>query len=275
MVPLAVVLVVPLRGVLEKSASAGIVFDPSRSLRNWGGDLTGWFPEPRFFAVDTWAGFAAVALPLAYGVWLQLRRLAPELRRALLALLAFTAFFTVWFRIRDYGFYFHFKLLAFVAPLVLVVAVGGLSTLRRRIAYPLVAALLALAVSSARSEVGSTFDELPKSVLSLRSIDAQLPPGQSIRLDIDPQEQNWAAFMLHGQPLCSQLPLLHTSYPHVPISRRADWIVTKSDARRPRDAIGDPVKQLDAYTLWRARPGIPGRENCSQRMVQTVERVTT
>jgi hypothetical protein len=276
MVPLALVLIVPIRGVLEKSASAGIIFDPGRSLVNWGGDLNGWFPEPQFFGVDTWALLALVAIPLAYGVYAQLERLPQVLRRALVALLAFTLVFTIWFRIRDYGWYFHFKLLAFVAPLILVLAVSGLSTLRRRYAFLAAALLIALAVSSARTELGQTFDELPKSVLALRELDAQLPAGQSVRLDIDPQEQNWAAFMLHGQPLCSQLPLLHTSYPHVRVSRKADWIVTASRARRPRDAVaGPPARRLERYTLWKARADIPGRENCSQRMVQTVERVTT
>ena len=83
------------------------------------------------------------------------------------------------------------------------------------------------------------------------------------------------AFMLHGQPLCSQRPLLNTSYPHVPISRKARWILTKNDAPRPADAAGGPVRRLQAFTLWRQRPGVPGRERCSQRMVQTIERVTT
>ncbi len=133
--------------------------------------------------------------------------------------------------------------------------------------------LLLSAAGSARDELGRTFDQLPKHVLALRSIDASLPPGASIRLDIDPQEQNWVAFMLHGQPLCSQLPLLETSYPHVRISRRAEYILTKNDAPKPSDAAGAPVRQLQAFTLWRQRPGVPGRDNCSQKMVQTIERV--
>ena len=80
--------------------------------------------------------------------------------------------------------------------------------------------------------------------------------------------------MLHGQPLCSQHPLLHTSYPHVRISRKADYILTQKEARVPRDAVPTPVRRLDGFTLYREKPGVPGRENCSQTMVQTVERIT-
>jgi hypothetical protein len=135
--------------------------------------------------------------------------------------------------------------------------------------------LLVAAQASANRELGSTYDQLPKAVLQLRQIDAALPPGKSIRLDVDPQQQNWVAFMLHGQPLCSQKPLLGTSYPHVPTARRADYILTPKDAREPRDATGRPVQLLDAWALWRAKPDLPpGPQRCSQRMVQTVKRIT-
>jgi hypothetical protein len=269
--PLGVVLAVPLYGVLEKSLSAfDIVVNTSKSLVNWGGDLNGWFPEPQFFASNSWGFLILAAGPLLYGAWLALRDQAAPLRRGLYGLFAFLVVFTVWFRIRDHGYYFHFKLLAFVAPVVLVVAVAGFARLRHpRLGYGAVTLLLLSAVSSARAEVGQTFDQLPKFVLELRTVDAALPPGRSIRLDIDPQEQNWTAFWLSGQPLCSEHPLLNTSYPHVPISRKADYILAKGDAPRPADA-GPVSMRISAYTLYRAKPGLPGRENCSRRMVQTI-----
>ncbi len=121
---------------------------------------------------------------------------------------------------------------------------------------------------------GGPSTSCPRFVLELRSIDAALPPGRSVRLDIDPQEQNWTAFWLHGQPLCSQVPLLGTSYPHVPVSRRADYVLAKRDAPRPADA-GAVVQRIEAYVLYRERPEIPGRDACSQEMVQTIERITT
>lgn len=278
MVPAAFVALVPIRGVVEKGASAyNVVFNPTRTLRNWGGDLTGYFPEPWFVGIAEWWLFIALLPVLGYGVWLAVRTLPRGLRNGLLGVIAFAIVFGIWFRIREFGFYFHFKTLAFIAPIALTLAIVGLAKITRpRWAGPVAATVLLLsAFGSANDELSRTFDQLPKHVLALRSIDAALPPGASVRLDIDPQEQNWVAFMLHGQPLCSQLPLLETSYPHVRISRRADFILTKNDAPRPADATGRPVRQLQAFTLWRQRPGVPGRENCSQKMVQTIERVTT
>jgi hypothetical protein len=276
MVPLGLVLFIPLAGVIEKAAGAAtVVFDPGYPLTSWGGDLTAYFEEQQFFGIEPLWLFAAAAPALAYGVWLALRDCPRALRNGLLAVMAFAAVFAVYFRFRTLGWYFHFKVLAFVAPLALAVAAVGLARVRTyRLGMVAVLALLFSARHSAGQELGKTFDELPRSTLQLRSIDAQLPPGRSIRLDIDPQQQNWVAFMLHGQPLCSRLPLLHTSYPHVPTSRRADYILTPRGARVPADALPTPVRRLDAYTLYRQRSGVPGRENCSRTMVQTVERIT-
>jgi hypothetical protein len=61
----------------------------------------------------------------------------------------------------------------------------------------------------------------------------------------------------------------------VQFSRKADYILTKVDAPAPADAAGPPVRKLDAYTLYRARPDIPGRDMCSQAMVETVTKVDT
>jgi hypothetical protein len=276
MVPLGLFLLVPLGGVYEKMATAAKLLLSNEPLTTWGGDLLDWFPEPWFFGMDSYALLAISAPFLLAAIWLAVRDLPAPLRRGLLGVLAFAAFFAVWFRLRDFGYYFHFKVLAFVAPIALTLAVVGIAKLRdRRIAYVAIALLVISASGSASKELGETFDQLPRHVLQLRDVDARLPAGQSVRLDIDPQEQNWAAFMLSGQPLCSQRPLLHTDYPHVRTSRKADWVLTKKDAARPRDAApGPPAQRLDAFTLWRAKPGLPGPENCSQEMVQTVTQVT-
>ena len=275
LVPAALVLIVPFYGVLEKLATGvGIVIDPTRSLENWGGDLLGWFREPYFFGVQTWALFVVVAPVLAYGVHLCLREQPAPLRKGLWGMLAVTVLFTVIFRLRDYGWYFHFKLLAFVAPFVLVAAVAGFARLGRpRVAYLVTAVLVVLSVGASNQELGSTYDQLPKFVLQLRDIDKALPSTASIRLDVIPDEQNWTAFWLHSHPLNSQRPLLGTSYPHVPTGRVADYILTKNDARVPVDA-GPVVTRLDAYTLYRAKPGIPGPRTASRTMVQTVEAIT-
>jgi len=273
-VPVVLILSVPIFGAVEKVQSATqVVFNPFRSLGQWGGDLTGYYPEDQFFAQRTWWLLILVSPILIYGVRRALRDRDPLVRRAFLAVFAFAAFFAVYFRLRRYGWYFHFKTLAYVAPLFLTAAVVGLSRLRGRRGPVLVALLLALAISPVRQELATTYDELPKTVLALRTVDAQLPPGKSVRLDVDPGKQPWVAYMLAGQPLCSQLPLLHTSYPHVPTSRKADYILVARGRPVPADALGPPVRLLQDFTLYRENPRVPGPDRCSQKMVQTVTNV--
>ncbi|WP_205696642.1 hypothetical protein [Conexibacter sp. SYSU D00693] len=271
-VPLGLVLVLPLFGVLEKVVSGGnVVVDPTRSLRTWGGDLTTYYEEAWFLGLPSGLALGLLAPVLVYGGWRALRSVPPLLARGVVAVVAFAVVFAIWFRIRDFGFYFHFKVLAFCAPFALLVVAVGLGRIRQRaIALVALLALLALGVSSANHELGQTFDQLPKRTLELRSLANVVPPGDSIRLDVDPQEQNWVAFMLHERPLCSQKPLLGTSYPHVQTSRKADYVLGKRHLPRPRDAIGRPVATLEEWSLWRQDPRTPGRERCSQEMVQPV-----
>ena len=129
LVPLGLVALVPVRGVVEKAVSASnVVFDPTVTLQNWGGDLLGYFPEAWFLGMDsTW--FLLAASPfLAWGVWLCVRDQPRGLRNGFLGVIAFAIVFAAWFRAREYGYYFHFKLLAFCAPLALTIAVVGLAT---------------------------------------------------------------------------------------------------------------------------------------------------
>lgn len=269
MIPLGILLLRPITGVWEKMVSAFNLLAANESLANWGGDLTDWYPEPWFLGAATWPALILVGPLLVWLGWRALAAMEPRLRASLLAILAFGAVFAVYFRIRDFGWYFHFKTLAFVAPVALALAAAGAARVRRGLGIAALAVLVMAGLASARREVNTTFDELPKWILALRDVDAALPPGQSIRLDVDPQAQNWVAFWLHGQPLCSRRPLLHTSYPHVPTSRKADYILTPIAARRPADAAGE-VMTAGGFRLYRQRPSVPGRENCSQRMVQTV-----
>jgi hypothetical protein len=109
--------------------------------------------------------------------------------------------------------------------------------------------------------------------LQLREINSQLPANRSIRIDVVATEQNWIAYMLHAHPLCSRHPLLNTSYPHVQVSRKADYILTAVGSPTPADAITPAVRYLDRFTLYRQKPSVPGPEHCSQAMVQTVTSV--
>lgn len=272
LVPLGLILIVPIAGVLEKVVSAaGVVLDPGRSLKSWGGDVFDYFPEAQFLGVHEWGGLVVVAPLLAWGAFLALRAAPRRVRLALIALFAFAAVFALDFRLRRYGYYFHFKTLAFAVPVLLVTAAAGFARVRR--GWIAVVVLLLAANNAGSNEIGGTFDELPRSTLQLREINAGLPAGSSIRIDVVPTEQNWIAYMLHAHPLCSQHPLLNTSYPHVRISRKADYIVTPAGAPVPADALAPALRRLDGFTLYRQRPSVPGPENCSREMVQTVTSV--
>ena len=71
-------------------------------------------------------------------------------------------------------------------------------------------------------------------MLELKRVDALLPPDKSVRLDMPADgRQLWAGIILSGQPLCSQRPVLETSYPHVPVSRKADYVLADDDWSSP------------------------------------------
>ena len=110
----------PLLGILEKLQASFVVLAHRRSLRNWGGDLTGYFPEGWFFGVDT--GITAViafALIVA-GLLIALRRAPRDIRWGLGAVVAFGV-----------GAAMYLHTLDFVAPVAVAIAVVGLSHLRR------------------------------------------------------------------------------------------------------------------------------------------------
>jgi hypothetical protein len=274
-VPLFLLLILPLQGVLEKTAASTRVLAPGYSLVNWGGDLTGFFPERFFIGFDD-AGTGAIgALLLATGIVLALRRAPRDIRWGLGAIVAFGLLAALYFRPREYGWYFHFKALAFVAPIAITLAVVGLARLQR--AWIAVVALIFLVGTTrdgAAQQIGATFDQLPKSMLALKELDKRLPAGASLRLDIPADGRMlWAGIMLSGQPLCSQRPLVNTSYPHVPLSRAADYVLVDNDWRKPFDAVGPPVETLERYTLYRLRPNLPGGDRCSRKMVLTVKKL--
>jgi hypothetical protein len=271
MVPLGLVLLVPILGVTEKAASAmGPVFDFDRSLRAWGGDLTGFIPEHQFVSLPSPELLIVLGPLFAVAIVWELRRQPRTLALALGGVLLFGTVAALWFRPRDFGWYFHFKALAFVGPLAVLLAVVAVSRLRRPWAAAALALCVVFALQGARDEMAVTFDQTPRAVVALRDVDARLPPGASVRLDMDPNEQLWAAYMLSGQRLCSRRPLTRTSYPHVPASIDADYVLVDNEFRRPTDAVGGPLWRGDWYTLYRLGPDLPGPDRCSQRMVQTV-----
>ena len=142
-----------------------------------------------------------------------------------------------------------------------------------RLAAPLLA-LVVLAGQGARDEMAVTFDQTPRQLTALREVDALLPEGASVRLDMAPNEQLWGAYFLAGQPVCAIVPLTTTSYPHVPASYRADYaVVDHRDTPRPREAAGAPVWRGEWFSLYRLRADMPGDARCSRRARQTIRRI--
>jgi hypothetical protein len=197
--------------------------------------------------------------------------------------LALGALAALDFRLRRYGYYFHFKVLAFVAPLLVVCAAAGIARLRRPGASWLLLGLFALiAMGGAIDETRATFDETPKTMLQLRAWSREIPRAASVRLDLAPGAQLWAQYMLHDHKTCAQLPLLGTEYPRVEYSSKADYALVSvgSNASRepplnpPYGAVGPPVFRNQDFALYRLSPALPGLDTCSQRKVETVTSVS-
>jgi hypothetical protein len=264
MIPLAVLLVVPAIGVVQKVIGAIKVLAPGHSLQAWGGDLTGFIPFNYFLSLPSSLVFVPAAVVLfglaAYG----LRRSDRSLAWGLGGLLAIGVLLAVYLRHRQYGYYFHFKLLAFIGPLVMVIAAAGAARLRRAGSVILAVFVLATA-GSAVAELNATGSQLPQATIRLADWARSVPAGASIRLDMWPPDQLWAGYFLSSRRLCSQLPLLDTDYPHVAVSRKADYIVATIATGRPADAIGPPLRVNEGYRLYRENPAVPGVDGCTQR----------
>jgi hypothetical protein len=286
-IPIVVVLAVPIVGVLEKAISGSlVVFDPNRSLAAWGGDLKKYYPEYQFLALAKGTLWPLVLVALGVAAWWALRAVERPLALGLLAVFVVAALGAIEFRLRAHGYYFHFKVLAFVAPILITCAVVGAMRIRGWGAV-----LLFFYVSTAQLGaaylMSNTFDETPKALVALRGWSKALPRDASIRLDMKPGAQLWAQYMVYEHPTCSEHPLLHTQYPRVPFARRATYVLTQFPrgvpprkpvpARyRPADAVGGPIFHDVAYGMWKLRPDLPElrhAEGCSRRMVQDVKSV--
>jgi hypothetical protein len=280
LLPLGFLLAVPLLGVAEKSRDAAkVVFDPNLSLQAWGGDLPGFVPAHQFFALPShtlwWLALALMGVLAAWCLLHLPRPLGLGLGAVLVAFLLAGAYF----RRREFGWYFEFKTLAFVAPLLVTCAAVGASRLRLpgrlRLVGPLLLALLLVsAQASGRQEVTGTATQLTRGIVELREWDRELPRNASVRLDIKPPEQLWAAYMLSRHRVCSQSPLLGTAYPRVEYSQKADYLLYQRKLYQaigpPVDASGPPLRSNSLYLLYRARRDLGGRDRCSRRMVQSV-----
>ena len=268
-VPLAALLAFPAAGAVHKAVGAAGVLLPGHSLIVWGGDLGGFVPFNDFFSLPS----SIVALPLVIGVLgLSAYGLAREnatLRWGLGGLLALGIVVALYFRLRQYGWYFHFKLLAFIGPLVLLIAAAGALRLRRY-GGVIIAALGVATAYSTFTYIRNMGHQLQPTTIQLGSWAKTLPRGASVRLDMWPPLELWAAYFLDSHPLCSQQPLLDTDYPHVPVSRQADYIVASRAYGRPGDAVGGPLRENAVFRLYRESPAVPGPSLCSLRRLDRI-----
>ena len=267
-------LVVPRAGVAEKlSTGFSVAIDPTRSLYGWGGDVNGYFPTHQFISIES-ADLLWIAGPLlAAGILLALWRAPRPVAWGMLAVLAVGALGSYWFHQRVFGQYFDFKLLAYVGPLAVMTAAVGASRV------PVVGwlALLAFGLTAfhgADSEIAATGNQLSPDVRAVSAIPRLVGADQSVRLDMDPPLQIWVAYFLHQEPLCSQRPLLGTSYPHVAVSRKAGYILADRYAFPPADAAGPAIARVGEFELYRERADVPGRDRCSRTRVQTIQGVS-
>lgn len=242
-----------------------------------GRPLAGYFPEPQFLTLDGGPIWPLLAAGMAGAAIVALLRAPRAIARGLGAVLVFALLAAVVFPLRAYGYYFHFKVLAFCAPLLLCCAAAGLARLRRGPSCSDSGCSWLRGWRSGRSarpSISSRSTCWPCATSPVPS-----PPGASIRLDVEPGGvQLWAAYMLAPHPLCSQEPLANTSYPHVPVSRKANYLLVWARPhfarvplpQAPFDAVGPPVQTNGEWALYRMNPAVPGPDTCSKLRVQTV-----
>jgi len=227
-VPVAALLAVPAAGVIQKAWEGAGVLLPGHALSgSWKGDLNHFIPFDRFLSLPN----SPVAIVLVVGVLLlAIRGLAGQPRSlswGLGGLLAFGLALALYFRQRQYGWYFEFKLLAFIGPLLLLIATIGAAKLRT-LGLACVAVLAVCTAGSTVAEVKATGSQLPKTTIQLAGWTKSLPPHASIRLDMWPPNQLWAAYSLSTRPVCSQAPLFVSDHPHVPLSPTAAYLLAAS-----------------------------------------------
>ncbi|MBA2792540.1 MAG: hypothetical protein H0U32_00925, partial [Thermoleophilaceae bacterium] len=273
-VPAALVVVL---GVLEKSSSAASVLVSGGSLDPWRGDLQSYKAPGFFVGVPAAWGYLAAGLVLAAGT-LGLRGVPPAWRAALGSAVLGGLAFALFFRFRDFGEYFHFKVLAFVAPMLLTAAAVWLAQRTTRSGRGARVALIAAAVFvgaqlvGLSDEIGRISRQVDRQLFDLRDAAKGLPAGASVRLDVLPDgRQLWAAYMLKDHPLSASNPLSGTTFPYARYGRKADYILadTRLSISPWPDADGPPIFDNGAFRVYRMRRDVPGPDTSSKRLVDS------
>lgn len=272
LVPVAAVALFPLRGVYEKVVSASrLMLDPSASLSAWGGDLQAFIPMTHFINLPD---HLVTRLAMGAIVFLAFRELHRHQPRALFWGLGVVLAVFLWqasaFRGREFGFYFHFKILAFTAPLLLVLLAVHLGRARRW-GPPVLAAFAVATGFAVRDEIEATGRQLGRDTIELAAWASELEPDASVRLDMEGGLQLWGAYFLADRRTCSAEPFLESDYPHVVQSRKADYVVVYRKSPRPLEAVGEPLRENVDYALYRMNPLMPGPDLCSDRQDSRVQ----
>ena len=275
----APVAVVATAGVVEKLTSAAEVILPGSNLLGWNA-LPFYLPFHKFFGMTdplglAWLSVAALIAAAGYALW----RLPRHVGIPIAAMCAGALAFAAYFKARQYGVFFYFKILGFLGPIVLALAVVALTGLVRearqralRIAAVGATGLLCLfAIAGARIEA---FDSAPlfgKEELDLREWSQRIPANDSV-VFLLPRDgsQLTAGLMLSRHPVSATNPFISTTFPSPPRGFKADWLLAKTKDPPPlRYMLGDrPRFANDRYALWRMRPDVKARDLSSRRSIE-------
>jgi len=270
--PAALVL---LAGTLQKMVGAAGVLLGSGVL--WGGDVTSYRWFSWLVGVEGLAGTVTGVAILAFAL-LGLRRASRNVAVPLGVTVVGSAVVATYLFLRPSGEYFHFKVVAFLFPLLLVAAAcwladragpSGGSKMTRLAAAGAAALVAAVLLVGLRNEIAANGLQADRPTLELRAAAARiLPPGASVRLDVKGGRQLWAGYVLADHPVTAITPIDNTSYPYPPAGRRADFIVAERQLK-PRgpwpDAAGPALYENEIFRLYRMRDDVPGRDAASQR----------
>ena len=268
-VPAALVLTI---GIVEKSRAAAELLLTGESLAEWRGDLDFYFAPGFFIGVPGPLGYVFAVAVLAAAV-AALRELPRPAATGLGAVIVAALGLALMFRLREFGEYFYFKILAFLGPLLLTAAVIWVGSQARRgrnvaiVVGVAAAAFVSLQLVGLRDEIAVAGRQADRSVLELTDAARDLPPGATIRVDVPPGTTHlWAGYALHERALVTGWPLVGTTYPSVPFGRRADYLLRDREGPVSPDAAGGPVFRNDRFELYRMRPRVPGPDRASRRM---------
>ncbi len=163
-----------------------------------------------------------------------------------------------WFRLRDFGWYFHFKVLAFVAPLALLVAVGRRSggCASRVAAVASLLVLLAVAVASADRSSAGPSTSCPSACSSCATLDAASCRRARRSASTSTRASSSGSRTCCTTSRCARRRRCSARATRTCRSRAGRLRAGQARRRRGRaDAVGPAGARLEDFALYRAAPG--------------------